>query len=144
MSNLEKEEEKRAVDKGAFLKYFGSSHATGHDEPSSTPSASGMFSVPQDEELPSTSSDTQTSGMVWTLEEQPPFMSSETVSPLVSDTEDEDWFASTSPQQEDPSEIPAAEPPLSPTAEYEPLSVDPAHWPSLALRRGPNCSLPRV
>ncbi|XP_058615742.1 zinc finger MYM-type protein 5-like [Onychostoma macrolepis] len=56
-------------------------------------------------------------------------MSSAThMSPQISDIEDEDLFASTSTQHE-PSEMSGAEPPLSPTAEDEPLSTDPANWP---------------
>ena len=71
---------------GALLKYFGASSATGQDELPSTSTAtqasSEMVSVPQDEELPSTSTATQASSeMVSTLEEQPPSMSSATVSP---------------------------------------------------------------
>ncbi|KAI7800882.1 transposase [Triplophysa rosa] len=124
----EEEEEKRAKDKGALLKYFGASSATGQDEPPTSPATQ------------------VSSGMVSTLQDELPSMSSAThMSPQISDIEDEDLFASTSPQHE-PSEMPGAEPPLSPTAEDEPLSTDPANWPSHLtdriwtelVRRGPS------
>ncbi|XP_077052859.1 zinc finger MYM-type protein 1-like [Siphateles boraxobius] len=87
--------------------------------------------------------------MVSTLQDELQSMSSAThmspqISPQISDIEDEDLFASTSPQHE-PSEMPGAEPPLSPTGEDEPLSTDPANWPlhltdrirTELVRRGP-------
>ncbi|CAJ1084204.1 zinc finger MYM-type protein 5-like [Xyrichtys novacula] len=79
----------------------------------------------QDEEkLPSTSSSTQASSeMVSTLDDEPLSMSSATISSQKS------LSTSTSPQHES-SEMPEAECPLSPTAEDEPLSTDPAKWPS--------------
>ncbi|XP_048084498.1 zinc finger MYM-type protein 5-like [Alosa alosa] len=121
------EEEKRAKDKGALLKYFGASSATAQDEPPTAP-------VSQDEEEPSTSSDAQASSeVVPVLEDEHQSMSPQT-SPSTS----------ASPQHE-PSEMPGAE---CPTAE-EPLSTDPAKWPTLLtdrirtelVRRGP-CKLP--
>ena len=68
---------------GALPKYFGASSATDHDEPSpssATQASPGMVSTLQDE-LPSMSSATQ-------------------ISPQKSDIENEDLFASTSPQHE--------------------------------------------
>ncbi|XP_054470216.1 glutamate-rich protein 1 isoform X1 [Anoplopoma fimbria] len=133
---------------GALLKYFGASSATGgQDEPPTSPARQDSAEDQDEEEQPSTSSATH-SGMVLTLQDEPPSMSS-AVSPQISDIEDEDLFASrpTSPQHE-PSETPGAEPPLSPT-EDEPLSTDPASWPSPLtdrirtelVRRGPKESV---
>ncbi|KAM8725225.1 uncharacterized protein AB9X84_002088 [Acanthopagrus schlegelii] len=118
------EEEKRAKDKGALLKYFGASSATAQDEPPTIP-------ITQDEEEPSTSSATQASSeMVPVIEEEHLSMSPET-SPCTS----------ASPQHE-PSEMPGAE---GSTAEEEPLSTNPAKWPTPLtdrirtelVRRGP-------
>ncbi|XP_036980890.1 uncharacterized protein LOC119034199 isoform X1 [Acanthopagrus latus] len=119
------EEEKRAKDKGALLKYFGASSATAQDEPPTTP-------ITQDEEEPSTSSATQASSeMVPVIEEEHLSMCPDT-SPCTS----------ASPQHE-PSEMPGAE---GSTAEEEPLSTDPAKWPTPLtdrirtelVRRGPS------
>ena len=68
---------------GAIKKYFGAFSATGQDEPPTSPAtqdSAGIISVPQDE-LPSMSSATQ-------------------ISPQILDIENEDLFASTSPQHE--------------------------------------------
>uniref|UniRef100_A0A9J8AEH3 TTF-type domain-containing protein n=1 Tax=Cyprinus carpio carpio TaxID=630221 RepID=A0A9J8AEH3_CYPCA len=83
--------------------------------------------------------------MVSTLHDEPTTSPATHMSPQISDIEDEDLFASTSPQHE-LSEMPGAEPPLSPTGEDEPLSTDPANWPSHLtdrirtelVRRGPS------
>uniref|UniRef100_A0AAQ4PZ01 Cystatin domain-containing protein n=1 Tax=Gasterosteus aculeatus aculeatus TaxID=481459 RepID=A0AAQ4PZ01_GASAC len=125
------------------FKIFGASSATGQEEPPTSPAthdSAGIVSEPQDEDQPSTSSATQaSSGMV--LQDELPSISSAT---QISDIEDEDLFACTSPQHE-PSEMHGAEPPLSLTVEDEPLSTDPANWPSHLtdsirtelVRRGP-------
>ncbi|XP_028448763.1 protein wntless homolog isoform X2 [Perca flavescens] len=79
------------------------SSATDQDEPPTSPatqdSAAGIVSEPQDEDQPSSSSATQaSSGMV--LQDELPSISSAThMSPQISDIEDEDLFASTSPQR---------------------------------------------
>ncbi|KAI2661980.1 Zinc finger MYM-type protein 1 [Labeo rohita] len=78
-------------------------------------------------------------------DELPSVSSASHMSPQTSNIEDEDIFASTSTLHK-PSEMPGAEPPLSPTAEDEPLSTDPANWPSPLtdrirtelVRRGPS------
>ncbi|XP_041860484.1 zinc finger MYM-type protein 1-like [Melanotaenia boesemani] len=106
-----------------------------------------MSSEPQDDELPSTSLDTQSSPrMVSTLQDELPSMSSAThMTPQISDI-GEDPFTSTSTQHDEPSEMPGAEPQLNPTDENEPLSTDPATWPlpltdkirTELVRRGPS------
>ena len=87
---------------GALLKYFGASSATGgQDEPPTSPARQDSAEDQDEEEQPSTSSAPTHSGMVLTLQDEPPSMSS-AVSPQISDIEDEDLFASrpTSPQHE--------------------------------------------
>ncbi|XP_071239331.1 uncharacterized protein [Salvelinus alpinus] len=156
-----KEEEKCAEDKGALLKYFGAPSGTSQDEEPSTSSAtqayseiisepqdedpstssatqasSEMISEPQDED-PSTSSATQASSeMISEPQDEEPSTSSATQasSQMLSEPEDEDPFASTSPHQ-DSSEMPVTASPPNPAAEDEPLSTDPADWPSVLTDR---------
>ncbi len=65
----------------ALPKYFGASSATGQDEPPTSPQDSA--------------------GMVSTLQDELPSMSSAThMTPQISDIKDEDLFASTSSQHE--------------------------------------------
>ncbi|XP_023809021.1 zinc finger MYM-type protein 1-like [Oryzias latipes] len=127
------EEEKRDKEKGALLRYFGSS-TTAQDETSTSlpaiSSATVTVSPPQDE-LPSTSSATH---VVPQLLPEQSF-----------DSEAEDVVPSTSTQLET-SEMPGDETPLTPTAEDQPLPTDPAKWPSPLtdrirmelVRRGPS------
>ncbi|XP_077944399.1 uncharacterized protein LOC120832047 isoform X3 [Gasterosteus aculeatus] len=102
---IKEEEEKQAKDGGSLLKYFGASSATGQEEPPTSPAthdSAGIVSEPQDEDQPSTSSATQaSSGMV--LQDELPSISSAT---QISDIEDEDLFACTSPQHEPSEKVP--------------------------------------
>ncbi|KAM3590264.1 uncharacterized protein V6R79_006801 [Siganus canaliculatus] len=120
--SIETEPVHREAISGALQDHDRTSSATGEDDPPTSPTG---------KDLTSASSDTQdSSGIASTPQDERPPMSSTTqkspqISPPTSDIEDEDLGDSTSTKHGTP-EMPAPEPSLSPSAEDELQSTDPA------------------